>query len=678
MSIATRDTADKAWKVSTDLGTLTSSNITKTIKLATAGTYVDQDIWVSASASAPDAAVLGASATGAATITSASVGTKIDDVYPITGSASITGTASASTVTPGYAATSTTSSGSTTGTATLSASIPAAAATVTLSGTAASPTVAIDETNDNILAGTATTTKPASGYYAAVKATAPKTTLIATKTVDVAGYLGVNSEITASGETDAKTGSVYYVPITAGALDNAATTNVTYAENTSIVVPSEGALYINEGYYPATKITLDQMLDGKSDTAGIATSDIRTGKIAYDVDGKKLTGSMGNATITSGAITASGVTPSYNLTNGNYDVAITATAAAPSVDSAGYISSSVGTKNTNSEVSSSATLAKVALSTSKTSGNLTVAPTLERTAKPSGDTWTDAANGAATTTKPTSGAYIQIDAAAATNTLKIKPTVATAGYGDTTNYDFTEYSASVGAAKATTAYVPVKDGSRGALTSTATAEGNVTLSTATTSAPSSGYYIKAHSATSEAAGTTGWTAHDARTASGDAYYAINTAKLTHGNTATETKVAVSASGSRSENLATPGTDTTYYVTISASQTSAGQVVHNASVSEGYVPSAGLSQSATIPTSASISGNGDKIYLKSTAITGSVTATLSGATTGYNAPVVATASTTVPQLKITGNGSATSGAVYTGTATAADKYINYYTGSYTIT
>lgn len=677
MSTATRDTTDKVWKLTADLGTITSANVTKTVKLATAGTYVDEDIWVSATAKTPGAATLGASATGEATITTATVGTKADGAYPITGSASISGTASATTTKAGYAASSLTGSGSTTGTASLDATIPAAAATVKLSGTAASPTVAIDAANDNILASAATTTKPTSGYYAAVKATAPATTLSATKTVNTAGYLGVNSEISASGATTAKTGVDYYVPITAGALDNKATTDVTYTENTSVVIPSEGALYINEGYYPAIKITLDQMLDGSDDTAGIATADIRTGQVAYNVDGKKLTGTMGNATVTSGAISASAVTPSYNSTNGNFDVAVTATAAAPTVGSTGYISSSVGTKNTNSTVTSSATLAKVALSTTKTSGNLTVAPTLARTAKPSADTWTDAANGAATTTKPTSGAYVQIDAAAATNTLKVKPTVATAGYGDTTNYGFTEYSASVGAAKATTAYVPIKSGSRGALTSTPSATANITLGTGVTTQPSSGYYIKAHSATSEAAGSTGWTAHGARTASGDIYYPVNTAELTHSNTATETAVAVSASGTRSSNLAAPGTDTTYYVTISASQTAAGSVSHAASVSEGYVPAAGLSTSATIPTSASITGNGGKVYLKSSAITGSVTAALAGATTGYSAPVTVSASTTVPQLKLTGNGSATSGAVYTGTANAANKYINYYTGAYSI-
>lgn len=683
MSTATRDTTNKVWKLSADLGTITSDNVTKTVKLATAGTYVDEDIWVSATANTPGVATLGASGTASATINSATVGTKANNAYPITGSADISGTASATTTKEGFASSATTGSGSVSGTASLDASLPAAAATITFGGNAANPTIALDtgtSTKSTAKVGTITTTKPAAGTaYVSVKATAPKTTLSATtKSITTAGYLGDAAEITASAATTAKTGSVYYVPVTAGSLANSATASVTYAENTSVSIPSEGALYINEGYYPATMITLDQMLDGKADTAGVGTDDVISGAVVYDVDGKKLTGTMKNATVVGGDISHTLGAPTYNSSTGVFDMSCDISAEAPTVSQAGYISADLGTKTASAEISENHTLSKVALGTSKTSGNLTVAPTLARTAKPSGDAWVDAASGSATTTKPTTAKpYVQIDAAAATNTLKVKPTVATAGYGDTTNYDFTEYSASVGAAKATTRYIPITEGSRGALTSTATATGNVTLGTAVTSQPSSGYYIKAHSATSEAAGTTGWASHDSRTASGDAWYALNTAELTHANTATETKVAVSASGSRSSNLAAPGTDTTYYVTINASQTSAGSVTHSASVSEGYVPTAGLSASATIPTSASVSGNGDKIYLKSTTITGSVAATLAGATTGYNAPTIVSASTTVPQLKMAGNGSATSGAVYNGTATADNKYINYYTGSYTI-
>lgn len=680
MANASRDTTDKVWKISADLGTVTNADVTKTVKLATAGTYVDENIWVSATAKAPEAATLGASATGSATITSATVGTKANGAYPITGSADISGTASATTTKAGYAASSLTGSGSTTGTANLDASIPAAAATVTFGATAASPTIALDTataTKSTAKVGTITTTKPGSGAYVAVKATAPKTTLSATtKSVTTAGYLGDAAEITASAATTAKTGSTYYVPVTAGSLANSATNGTTYAENTTVSIPSEGALYINEGYYPATMITLDQILDGKADTAGVGTDDVISGAVVYDVDGKKLTGTMKNAIVVGGDISHTIGTPAYNSTTGVFDMSCDITTAAPTVSQTGFISPTVGTKTASTAVSENHTLAKVALQTSKTSGNLTVAPTLARTAKPSGDAWVDAASGAATTTKPTSAdPYVQIDAAAATNAIKIKPSVKTAGYGDTTNYDYTEGSYTVGAAKATTRYIPITKGSASVTADTIA----TTISDPTYNSGTGKYDLSVSgSKTIGGTATAGWVSSvTGATVGTSGSKSLNAAVLTHANTATETKVAVGASGTRSSNLAAPGSDTTYYITINASQTAAGSVTHSASVSEGYVPSAGLSTSATIPTSASVSGNGDKVYLKSTVITGSVAASLAGATTGYNAPTTVAASTTIPQLKMTGNGSATSGAVYTGTANADNKYINYYTGSYTV-
>lgn len=71
-----------------------------------------------------------------------------------------------------------------------------------------------------------------------------------------------------------------------------------YEENTSATVPSKGYLKIDAGYMPNTYISLDQILDGKSDTAGTGTADLRSGKIAYTVDGEKLTGTMQDVTPT--------------------------------------------------------------------------------------------------------------------------------------------------------------------------------------------------------------------------------------------------------------------------------------------------------------------------------------------------------------------------------------------
>lgn len=107
-----------------------------------------------------------------------------------------------------------------------------------------------------------------------------------------------------------------HIHITAksGVLNNTPTSGITYTEDTSqqSVLPSEGALYLNEGYYQNTKITLDHMLPDPSGTyTNPGTNDIRAGRKAYDGRGKLIVGTM--ADITPGF---SGGTPSLtNTTN---------------------------------------------------------------------------------------------------------------------------------------------------------------------------------------------------------------------------------------------------------------------------------------------------------------------------------------------------------------------------
>lgn len=106
------------------------------------------------------------------------------------------------------------------------------------------------------------------------------------------GYYGNTEEISVSNNIKGGKSTVYTIPIASSSLGNAAKAGVAYTENTSVVIPSEGALYIEEGYLPATKITLDQMLEGSADQATIGEANILASKIAYDVDGKKLVGTM--------------------------------------------------------------------------------------------------------------------------------------------------------------------------------------------------------------------------------------------------------------------------------------------------------------------------------------------------------------------------------------------------
>ena len=238
----------------------------------------------------------------------------------------------------------------------------------------------------------------------------------------------------------------------------------------------------------------DRIAAISTDPSGDATAvagDIRSGKTAYS-KGSKITGtvpvkssadltvsgatitapagiydSAASKTVATGALSAAdssisggSFTPTltYDSTNDNFKFGgskAASGAAYAKASTAGYVTSSQDTsKSLSATVSATGTVAKVGTGAT-ISGTTTKAPTLTRTAKPSGDTWVDAASGAATTTKPTSGPYVQIDAAASTGTLTATPKVTSAGYGDTTNYGSTAATATVGAAKATTAYVPI-------------------------------------------------------------------------------------------------------------------------------------------------------------------------------------------------------------------------------
>lgn len=692
MSNANKSEDNTKWLISANLGTVTSADITKTISLTTKDTYVDKNIEISVTAKAPSAATLAASGTASATISSGAVGAKSGTNYPITGSATISGTATANTTTSGYATKDVTkATGSISGTANLNANIPAADAAVTGSATVKPNSMTASNGNAKI-ASEAVTTAPTSGYYiGAYAATKASTPITQTKTLTSAGYLGTTDEITASGSVTGGNGSQYYIPIQVGSLDVSAlnvktTSNALkdYTENTSVAIPSEGSLLIKEGYYPNTFVSLDQLLNGRDEDKQIAATgtldSLRTGSVAWTEDGKKVSGAMANAEVKSGTLSHTLGAPTYNSTTLKFDQSCTVTGAAPTVTTAGYISSTEGTLVAATSITNeNHPLNKVALKASLSSGNLTVAPTLTRTAKPTADAWVDAANGDATTTKPTTAVpYVQIDAAANTNKIKVKPQVKTAGYGDTTNYDYTEYEATVGAAAATTRYIPIKTTTASAKTApTASATGNITLGAVTTTKPTNGYYIQAGAtAGATTVANAGWiSAGDTSTgAATTKYYPVNTAALTHNNTATETKATETLKSTAS--TVNAGTSTSgYYITIGKDSETAGSVTHAASVSEGYVPTAGLSSDATIATHANVTAK--TFYFASTSLTNSVSATLSGATTGYSNPVTVAASSTVPQLELTGSGSGTTGSVLSSNGTADKKYINYYTGTYTV-
>lgn len=216
---------------------------------------------------------------------------------------------------------------------------------------------------------------------------------------------------------------------------------------------------------------------------------VRSGKTFIGKNNRETqTGTMGNATVItptgkSATATVTGLTYTYNSSNDNFTVAHSAQASAtvsvqPSVNTAGYISSSEGTKTANNVTAYgqvAATVAKVGTGVDIT-GTTTKQPSISRTPKSSGDTWTDAASGAATTTKPTSGVYVQVNSAANTGTLTATPKVTSAGYGTTSNYGAIAGTATVGASASAATYVPIT---------------TVTLPTSASSSATSGYTSKA-------------------------------------------------------------------------------------------------------------------------------------------------------------------------------------------
>jgi len=224
------------------------------------------------------------------------------------------------------------------------------------------------------------TSSSATSYYVTVtgtgtdgsvkgKATAGSTTgIVAANATNTSSASTITPTITGSG------GKVYIkaAAITASSSDATATTTVAPGDVT--IVNNETAVSgkTRIGVSPSTE------------TSGISTYYIA-------LKANAAANSTGTTSAISGTASANVSTAGYapaTLT-GSGSVSGNATAKTSSKDSSVYylpITSAVGS---------------VTLSTS-----LTKKPAISRTEKPSADTWTDAASGASTTTKPTSGVYV--------------------------------------------------------------------------------------------------------------------------------------------------------------------------------------------------------------------------------------------------------------------------------
>ncbi len=158
-----------------------------------------------------------------------------------------------------------------------------------------------------------------------------------------------------------------------GSFNNQATTNTTYTEDTSAatVIPSGGYLYLNQGWFDNTKISLGHLIpEIASNDAGV--SHILSGYKAYDEAGNLITGTMATVTpkFDGGSLS---VTPSVTgLTNptvtvsssGTFKTSTTfgVTTTKPSgTDGTNYLTIDGSASKTNGSVKATATYSREAV-----------------------------------------------------------------------------------------------------------------------------------------------------------------------------------------------------------------------------------------------------------------------------------------------------------------------------
>lgn len=248
---------------------------------------------------------------------------------------------------------------------------------------------------------------------------------------------------------------------------------------------------------------------------------------------------------------------------------------------------------------------------------------------------------------------------------------------------------------------------------------NVALGTATTTKPTSGFFITASGSGTVSTDTGYITAGSTTSNTATKYYPV-TASTVSGSNATATanaSASVTTTIDSSMYKTAETTGYTYKVNASASSsvanvsatksltagytnaTSVTATVNGASknassaiyIKDGVVTNntSGGTSSGTVPAGKQIKIAAgyyptDKYYtaadsaaaLPKQAITGSLT--IGSITDGYTAPTLATSTTGLSAyVALKGNGSMTAGNVYNGTANAATKYLEVYTGTYTI-
>ena len=278
---------------------------------------------------------------------------------------------------------------------------------------AAAPALDVTDITTNIVMGSAT-----NGVYE------PTATIEGNVSVATAGWITTGNK--AVSESGVKIGKVNQSVLKNG------NTAISSGDDVVPAVSDDQTINITEGYNTARTVVVKSMDSSDTQKATVNSANLSIG--------------------------TSDLTIAFDSENSEFDITGSKTISAPSVQTAGFISSTAGTKNTGT-ATISASLDEITVGVTPSTTTQKVTPVIARTAKDSGDTWVDAASGAATTTKPSAGAYVQVDAAAVAASVTATGKVSAAGYGDTTNYNAdTATTISVGSNAAASAYVPIAAG----------------------------------------------------------------------------------------------------------------------------------------------------------------------------------------------------------------------------
>lgn len=261
------------------------------------------------------------------------------------------------------------------------------------------------------------------------------------------------------------------------------------SENAPVLISGK-SLYINEGYTGNVKISLAKLVpDGANIAVTKGVDLIYKGVTAYDNDGKLVTGTMPDAVL--GAMTTSEKKTKTITTlnpisyeNGKFKVTsepVTGyTLAKVTCSKTGYITTSdfqEGDVEFFADVD--ATLNSLAATVSSSSTK-TIDTSVAKVEKASGETFTDASNGVATSTAPSDASmpYVKVSSIGGTTTLAFDVNVTQEGYATQEHKGITAGEIDVTANGSGNYYIPVKMGTlTGATKSVTLKDAEPTLST---------------------------------------------------------------------------------------------------------------------------------------------------------------------------------------------------------